>query len=201
MQSTVRRAFDLFCAFAGLAVLAPVFALIALAIQLEDGGPAFYVQSRMGKGLKRFNLFKFRTMTPGSTASGPLTAPGDSRITHAGRWLRRHKLDELPQLINVLKGEMQLVGPRPELERYVKMFPRQYAELLRDRPGITDLASLTFRNEDEMFQAGPLAEQYLARILPEKLKLSLKYRRARTFISDFGIIFRTILGFNSPTVD
>lgn len=200
-RPAAHRAFDLFCAAAGLAILAPVFALIALAIYLDDGGPIFYVQPRVGKGLKRFRLFKFRTMAPGSAASGPLTALGDSRITSAGRWLRRYKLDELPQLLNVMKGEMQLVGPRPELERYVKMFPREYSELLTDRPGITDLASMAFRHEDELFQDGPLEQQYVARILPEKLQLSLKCCRARTFLSDLGILFRTVLGFKSPAAD
>ena len=200
-QPLVHRAFDLICATLGLAILTPIFVMIALAIQLDDGGPVLYVQPRVGKGYKRFNLFKFRTMTPGSSASGSLTASGDLRITVVGHWLRRYKLDELPQLFNVLKGEMQLVGPRPELDRYVKHFPRQYAELLRDRPGITDLASLTFRREDEMFRAGPLEEQYVARILPEKLQLSLKYRRARTFLSDLDILFRTVLGFKSPAAN
>jgi dTDP-4-amino-4,6-dideoxygalactose transaminase/lipopolysaccharide/colanic/teichoic acid biosynthesis glycosyltransferase len=200
-RPATHRAFNLSCAAAGLAILAPVFALIALAIYLDDGGPIFYVQPRVGKGLKRFRLFKFRTMAPGSAASGPLTAPGDSRITSVGRWLRRVKLDELPQLFNVLKGEMQLVGPRPELERYVKLFPGEYSELLADPPGITDLASMAFRHEDELFHDGPMEEQYVARILPEKLQLSLKYRRARTFLSDLGILFRTVLGFKSPAVD
>ncbi len=200
-RPAAHRAFDVFCAAAGLAILAPVFGLIALAIYWDDGRPIFYVQSRVGKGLKRFRLVKFRTMAPGSAASGPLTAPGDSRITPVGLWLRRYKLDELPQLLNVLNGEMQLVGPRPELERFVKMFYREYSELLMDSPGITDIASMDFRHEDEMFHDGPMEEQYVAHILPEKLRLSLNYRRARTFISDLGILFRTVLGFKSPPAD
>jgi dTDP-4-amino-4,6-dideoxygalactose transaminase/lipopolysaccharide/colanic/teichoic acid biosynthesis glycosyltransferase len=200
-KPAAHRAFDLFCAAVGLAILAPVFALIALAIYLDDGRPIFYVQSRVGKGLKRFRLFKFRTMAPGSATSGPLTAPGDSRITPVGRCLRRYKLDELPQLLNVLKDEMQLVGPRPELEHYVKIFPGEYSELLTDAPGITDLASMAFRHEEELFHDGPMEEQYIARILPPKLQLSLNYHRGRTFLSDIDMLFRTILGFKSPAAD
>jgi dTDP-4-amino-4,6-dideoxygalactose transaminase/lipopolysaccharide/colanic/teichoic acid biosynthesis glycosyltransferase len=201
MATAMHRAFDLCCAATGLAILAPVFAVVAGAIKLEDGGPILYVQPRMGRGLQRFNLLKFRSMVPGSAGSGALTAPGDSRITRVGRWLRRYKLDELPQLVNVLKGEMQLVGPRPELERYVRSFPGPYAELLRDRPGITDPASVAFHHEDEMFRPGPVEEQYVARILPEKLQLSLKYCRARTFISDLRILLRTVLGFKLHTTN
>lgn len=201
MEAGIRRAFDVTCAATGLAVLAPIFVGIALGIKLDDGGPILYMQTRVGKDLEKFRLLKFRTMILDSAGAGLLTVRGDKRITHVGRWLRRFKLDELPQLWNVLKGEMQMVGPRPEVERYVKNFPDQYAELLRDRPGITDLASLIFRHEEEMFQAGSVEEQYVSRILPEKLRLSLQYRRARTFLSDLGIIFRTILGCKAPAAN
>ena len=197
-QSNIHRFFDVTCAAAGLALLSPLFAVIAAAIKYEDGGPVFFSQSRVGKGLGKFRLLKFRTMIPNSGGSNPLTAPQDPRITRVGSFLRKYKLDELPQLINVVKGEMQLVGARPELERYVEIFPGEYEVLLQDRPGITDLASLTFRHEEEIFrtQAGPLEKQYVSQILPEKLKLSLKYFHVRTFVSDLGILIRTVLGLN-----
>jgi lipopolysaccharide/colanic/teichoic acid biosynthesis glycosyltransferase len=179
----------------------PLFAIIAAAIKWEDGGPVLYTQMRVGKGFRPFRLFKFRTMVPDSSGSTPLAGPHDPRITRVGRLLRRTKLDEFPQLVNVLKGEMQLVGVRPQLERYVRAFSDEYGVLLQDRPGITDLASLIFRNEEQMFLPGHLDEQYVTRILPKKLQLSLKYCRARTFLSDLGIIFRTVLGFKSPAQD
>jgi lipopolysaccharide/colanic/teichoic acid biosynthesis glycosyltransferase len=140
-------------------------------------------------------------MIPDSSGISPLTAPEDPRITRVGRFLRKYKLDELPQLVNVVKGEMQLVGVRPELERYVEIFPDEYEVLLQDRPGITDLASLAFRHEEQMFQGGAFEKQYVTQILPRKLKLSLKYSRARTFFSDLGILFRTVLGFKSPAAN
>jgi len=140
-------------------------------------------------------------MAPNSAAGSDLTGPEDPRITRVGKFLRRYKLDELPQLVNVVRGEMQLVGARPELEHYVKCFHAEYKVLLKDPPGITDLASLTFRNEGKMFQAGPLEEQYVAQILPRKLKLSLKYSQARTFLSDLEILIRTIFGLKSPAAN
>jgi lipopolysaccharide/colanic/teichoic acid biosynthesis glycosyltransferase len=201
MQAAFRRAFDVICAATGLAGFAPFFLIAAAAIKLEDGGPVFFSQPRVGKGLRKFRLLKFRSMVPNSDGISPLTAPEDPRITRVGRFLRKYKLDELPQLVNVVKGEMQLVGVRPELERYVEIFPREYEVLLQDRPGITDLASLAFRDEEQMFHAGPLEIQYVSQILPRKLKLSLKYSQARTFFSDIGILFRTVLGFKSPAAN
>jgi dTDP-4-amino-4,6-dideoxygalactose transaminase/lipopolysaccharide/colanic/teichoic acid biosynthesis glycosyltransferase len=200
-DSAARRAFDIACAAVGLILLAPLFAIIAAAIKLEDRGPVFFIQTRVGKGFKKFRLFKFRSMAADSPESAPLAGPHDPRITTVGRFLRRHKLDEFPQLINVVKGEMQLVGVRPQLERFVLVFPREYSVLLQDRPGITDLASLTYRNEEQLFKSGPLDEQYVAQILPEKLKLSLKYHRARTFLSDLGVLLRTVMGFKSPSMN
>jgi len=199
--AAARRAFDVACAAAGLLFLAPIFAVIAAAIKWDDGGPILYMQMRVGKGFRPFRLFKFRSMVADSPASTPLAGPRDPRITRVGRFLRAHKLDELPQLINVLKGDMQLVGVRPQLDRFVRAFPDEYRDLLQDRPGITDLASLKFRNEEQMFGAGSLDEQYVTQILPVKLQLSLKYLRARTFLSDLEILFRTVLGFKSPSIN
>jgi dTDP-4-amino-4,6-dideoxygalactose transaminase/lipopolysaccharide/colanic/teichoic acid biosynthesis glycosyltransferase len=200
VRPILRGLFDRLCALAGLAILAPVFAVIAIAIKLDDGGPVFYSQYRVGKGLGRFLLFKFRSMVSDSPEKCPLTAPADPRVTRVGRFLRKYKLDELPQLVNVLEGDMQLVGVRPQIQRYVEIFPREYGVLLQVPPGITDLASLSFRHEEQMFQDGPIEDQYLTRILPVKLELSLKYHRARTFLSDLEILFRTVLGFKSPSI-
>ena len=200
LRSVLRGAFDRLCAIVGLAVLAPLFATIALLIKLDDGGPVFYSQYRVGKGLGRFRLLKFRSMILDPVETSLLTAPADPRVTRAGRFLRKYKLDELPQLINVMKGEMRLVGVRPQVVRYVEKFPREYQVLLQVPPGITDPASLSFRNEEEMFQEGSIEEQYLSRILPSKLQLSLKYHQGRTFLSDMNILFRTVLGFKSPAI-
>jgi lipopolysaccharide/colanic/teichoic acid biosynthesis glycosyltransferase len=200
-RSSVHRAFDTICAAAGLVILAPLFAAIAAAIKWEDGGPVLFSQARMGKDLRKFHLLKFRSMAPNAASPSALTGPEDPRITRVGRLLRKYKLDELPQLVNVVKGEMQLVGARPELEHYVDYFPAEYKVLLREAPGITDLASLTFRNEEKMFQAGPLEEQYVAQILPRKLILSLQYSQARTFFSDLEILIRTIFGLKSPVAN
>jgi len=200
-RSILHRAFDTICAATGLVILSPLFLIIAAAIKWEDGGLVFFSQSRVGKDLRKFRLFKFRSMAPNSAAGSDLTGPEDPRITRVGKFLRRYKLDELPQLVNVVRGEMQLVGARPELEHYVKCFHAEYKVLLKDPPGITDLASLAFRNEGKMFQAGPLEEQYVAQILPRKLKLSLKYSQARTFLSDLEILIRTIFGLKSPAAN
>jgi dTDP-4-amino-4,6-dideoxygalactose transaminase/lipopolysaccharide/colanic/teichoic acid biosynthesis glycosyltransferase len=200
-RSLLRNAFDRFCAIVGLALLAPLFAMIALVIKLDDGGPVFYSQYRVGKGLGRFRLLKFRSMILNPVEKSPLTAPADPRITRAGRFLRKYKLDELPQLVNVVKGEMQLVGVRPQMARYVEKFPREYKVLLQVPPGITDPASLSFRHEEQMFHEGSIEEQYVSRILPSKLQLSLKYHRGRTFLSDIDILFRTVLGFKSRAMN
>jgi lipopolysaccharide/colanic/teichoic acid biosynthesis glycosyltransferase len=195
----LRRSFDAVCAAAGLAVLVPVFALIALAIKLDDEGPIFYSHVRIGKGFRNFRLFKFRSMISISASESTVTAPQDARITRIGRFLRRFKLDELPQLVNVLKGEMQLVGARPQMERFVEIFHDEYEELLQSAPGITDVASLIFRDEARFFYEGSIEEQYVKRIMPIKLEFSLKYSRTRTFVSDIGILFRTVLGLPAPS--
>jgi lipopolysaccharide/colanic/teichoic acid biosynthesis glycosyltransferase len=195
----LRRSFDAVCAAAGLAVLVPVFALIALAIKLDDGGPIFYSHVRIGKGFRNFRLFKFRSMISISANESTVTAPQDARITRVGQFLRRFKLDELPQLVNVLKGEMQLVGARPQMERFVEIFHDEYEELLQSAPGITDVASLIFRDEARFFYEGSIEEQYIKRIMPIKLEFSLKYSRTRTFFSDIAILFRTVLGLPAPS--
>jgi lipopolysaccharide/colanic/teichoic acid biosynthesis glycosyltransferase len=200
-KQAFRRMFDTICVLAGLAILAPIFAIIALAIKFDDGGPVLYSQIRVGKGLRKFRLLKFRSMYSNSAGGSPLTALRDARVTRVGRFLRRYKLDELPQLVNVLMGEMQLVGVRPQVERFVDVFPTEYEELLQTPPGITDPASLSFRNEEQLFQESSYEEQYIKRILPFKLEMSLKYLRTRTFQSDLEILFRTVLGLPSPSIE
>ena len=191
----MRNAFDVLCAAAGLILLSPLFAVIALAIELRGGrGSIFYLQPRVGKHGREFYLIKFRSMVSGSGTQAVLTVAGDPRITSLGRFLRKHKLDELPQLINVLKGDMRLVGPRPEMKRYVDMFQHEYQVLLQSPPGITDPASLAYRDEEKMLNADCLEEYYVSQILPQKLRLSLEYSRHRTFFSDLKVVFYTLRG-------
>jgi lipopolysaccharide/colanic/teichoic acid biosynthesis glycosyltransferase len=192
------RVFNILVAAAGLMILSPVFAVAALAIKRDDGGPVFYEQARVGQGFRTFRMLKFRSMAQGAERAGLLTAPSDSRVTRIGRVLRKYKLDELPQLWSVLKGDMQLIGPRPEVERYVEIYREQYAVLLKDPPGITDPASLAYRREEELFHAERMEEQYISQILPDKLRLSLEYQRRRNFFSDLGILCDTLLGLPKP---
>jgi len=200
VAASLRRGFDVACAAGGLILLTPLFALIALAIKWQDGGPVFYRQCRMGKGFRKFRLFKFRSMDPNASSAILLTGPRDPRVTPVGRFIRKYKLDELPQLLNVLTGDMQLVGVRPQVERYVRCYPSEYGDLLQDRPGITGLASLEYRNEEQLFGPGSIDEQYISRILPQKLQLALYYQKTRTFSSDLEILFRTAFGFKSPAL-
>ena len=187
----LNRAFDVLCSLTGLLVLSPLLGVIALAIRLDDGGSVFYSQVRVGKNFRLFRVYKFRSMVPGADRDGLLTAPADSRLTRVGRWLRRYKLDELPQLFNVVKGDMQLVGARPEVERYVEMFRPQYTVILQERPGITDPATLAYRHEEQVLSASRMEEQYIQEILPAKLKLSLAYQKERSLLSDIRILLRT----------
>ena len=189
----MRRTFDVLTAATGTVFLSPLLFAIAVAVKLNDGGPVFYRQVRVGRNFQRFRVCKFRTMVVGADRQGWLTAPGDSRLTLVGSFLRRYKLDELPQLLNVLIGDMQLVGARPELERYVEMFRSQYAAILQERPGITDPATLAYRREEQIFSAGRMEKQYVAEILPAKLKLSLDYQERRSFLSDIRVLLQTVL--------
>jgi lipopolysaccharide/colanic/teichoic acid biosynthesis glycosyltransferase len=193
LDAALRRGFDITGALLGLVLLSPFFAIVIAAIKLE-GGPAFFSQPRIGKGLGKFRILKFRTMYTSASQASLLTGPEDPRVTRVGRFLRRYKVDELPQLVNVLKGEMQLVGVRPQVECFVDAFRREYSILLQDRPGITDPAALAYRNEATMFRPGELETQYISDILPTKLRISLKYFEARNLLSDVEILLRTILG-------
>ena len=197
----MKRLFDIVAAAAGLIVLCPLFAIIAVLIKWDSDGPVFFKQSRIGRHFRPFFIYKFRTMRSDAAAMGPLLTVGDDpRITRVGRWLRRAKLDELPQLINVLTGDMSFVGPRPEVERYVQLFRTEYAEILQVRPGITDLASLKYRGESTLLARSlKPEEEYVTRILPDKLRLGQQYVRELSLGRDVMLIARTLAAVVRPT--
>jgi lipopolysaccharide/colanic/teichoic acid biosynthesis glycosyltransferase len=188
------RIIDVIASGLGLLILSPLFLVLALLVKLTSHGPAFYRAARIGKGGHAFRLYKFRTMISGGDGTGPgITAADDTRITRIGRFLRKTKLDELPQLINVLGGEMSLVGPRPEDPRYVALYTPTQRQVLVVRPGITSAASLAFRDEATLLQGSDWHRAYVERILPQKLAIDLAYLQQRTIWSDLLLIFRTII--------
>lgn len=189
-----KRGLDLLISAALLLLLAPLLLVIALWVRLDSPGPALFRQTRVGLGGKPFTIHKFRTMRVDGGGLG-LTVGDDVRITPAGHWLRRLKFDELPQLWDVLRGAMSLVGPRPDLPQYVALYPEALrAELLAVRPGITDPASLAFRHEAEMLAAAADPERiYVEQILPAKLRLSADYARRATVWSDLRLMARTAM--------
>lgn len=190
-----KRTFDLVASAMGLLLLSPLFALIALWVKLDSSGPVFHRGQRVGRKFRVFEILKFRTMVADAPSrGGPITIGDDPRITRAGRLLRRTKLDELPQLINVLLGDMSLVGPRPEARCFVAMFRQDYDTILQVRPGITDLASLKYRNEAAILaQAENPEQEYVARVLPEKIRFAKQYVAGRSLRFDLMIIARTVL--------
>ena len=181
-------------ALAGLLCLWPAFLVIVVLIKLDSAGPAFFTQERVGRGFRPFWIYKFRTMVAkGATNGRPITCGNDPRITRIGRFLRRTKLDELPQLFNVLKGEMSIVGPRPELRQYVEYLRQDYVEVLSVRPGITDLASLKFRDEATLLGSAVDPEAfYRNQILPQKVTLAKQYIRGSSLTSDVALIIKTL---------
>ena len=189
----LKRCLDLVVAIVLLLVLSPVLAVAAIAVKCSGSGPTFFRQIRVGRGGKPFEIVKFRTMRTTSSPGPLITGAGDPRVTRVGRVLRRWKVDELPQLVNVLRGEMSFVGPRPEVPRYVDMFAEQYRELLAVRPGITDIASMAFRDEETLLGRSSNPEDlYVREILPRKLALSHAYVRRRSFGLDLRLIARTV---------
>ncbi|MEC6408917.1 sugar transferase [Achromobacter xylosoxidans] len=191
----LKRLFDISCSAFGLLVLLPFLALIALAIKLDSPGPVFFRQERVGRHGVPFRIHKLRSMrVEQSAADRQITVGADARITRVGKRIRQWKLDELVQLIDVLDGSMSLVGPRPEVPRYVATYPAEVRdEILSVRPGITDLASIRFRNESEILaRASDPERAYQEVILPEKLRLQQEYVRTRSFRGDLAIIFMTI---------
>ena len=190
----LRAIFDKMAALCGLLVLSPFFVIIALAIVLDSPGGVFFIQTRVGKDFKPFGLFKFRTMRPFSESEGKLTVGNnDPRITRVGIYLRKYKLDELPQLFNVVNGTMNLVGPRPEVPEYVEYYTEEQRKVLSVKPGITDYASLLYFNENEILaQSDNPKETYLKEVMPAKLKLNLEYMANKSFGEDLRIIFKTV---------
>ena len=196
----MKRAFDLNVALLGLLALSPVLAVIALAVRLSSPGPVLFRQARVGRDGRDFILLKFRSMTfrAGSEA-GSFDAGDASRVTRVGAFLRATKLDELPQLWNVVRGEMALVGPRPEVRKWVRLDPDRWAEALSVRPGITDPAAILYRDEERILAAAPDPEaEYREVILPRKLALYDEYVRTRSFRGDVRILWRTAVAVALP---
>ena len=191
----MKRAFDIMVSLTGLVVVLPLLPVVAVAIKWDSPGPIFFKQRRMGRGFRPFFIYKFRTMVENAPALGiSITAGRDPRITRVGQFLRQTKLDELPQLINVLKGDMSLVGPRPEVPRYVELFREDYKEILQIRPGITDLASLQYRDEAAILgQSENPEEEYVRRVLPEKIRLAKDYMNQSSLCFDIMLIFKTLV--------
>lgn len=192
----VKRLFDILFASLALVLLSPLLLAIALWVRWDSPGPVVFRQRRVGLEGRAFDIYKFRTMHRQATTSGLLITVGqDPRITRAGKWLRRYKLDELPQFVNVLRGQMSVVGPRPEVPRYVEVYPLDLREsVLSVRPGITDLASIAFRDEAALLSGSPQPERtYVEQILPVKLQYAHEYVRSRTLWLDIRIIVWTVM--------
>jgi lipopolysaccharide/colanic/teichoic acid biosynthesis glycosyltransferase len=191
---TAKRVFDCLCAAMGLLILTPLFLIIAIGIKLDDQGPVLFRQIRVGQLGRTFEIYKFRTMVTNAEALGKqITVGNDSRITVVGAFLRKYKLDELPQLINVLKGEMSLVGPRPEVPKYVSLYTPEQRQVLSVLPGITDLASIQFRHENELLARASNSEKtYVEEIMPRKLALNQLYIRQSSLLFDLRLILETL---------
>ena len=186
----MKRLLDCTASLLGLLLLSPLFLLVAMLVKLDSPGPVLFRQERVGRGFRLFRILKFRSMR--LEEGTPITAGQDSRITRMGKFLRRTKIDELPQLVNVLAGDMSLVGPRPEIREYVAMFSDDYAKILRVRPGITDLASLAYSDEASALSRSPDPEgAYIERILPRKIALAHQYLASASLGFDLRLIFRT----------
>jgi lipopolysaccharide/colanic/teichoic acid biosynthesis glycosyltransferase len=192
-DSPLKQIFDTTMATLGLLALAPVFVVVAVLIKLEDGGPVFYKAKRVGLRGKLFPLYKFRSMRVDADRMGPgITTSGDPRITRIGAWVRRTKVDELPQLLNVIAGDMSLVGPRPEDPRYVALYTPEQRQILQVRPGITSAASLAYRHEEQMLSGPNWQDTYINEVMPAKLAIDLEYLARRNLLTDLTLILRTI---------
>ena len=189
-----KRLFDIIFSALGIIILSPIFLLLWFTIKLESHGPALFMQTRVGKNNKDFKLIKFRSMYLNSESFGQLTVGmRDPRITNVGYTLRKYKLDELPQLLNVLKGDMSLVGPRPEVRKYVNMYTTEQMKVLEVNPGITDYASIQFINENQLLaNAENPNEYYINNIMPKKLEMNLQYIKSNNPFKDISLILKTI---------
>lgn len=191
----MKRLLDILLSIMALIILFPFFILIGIWIALESKGGVFFTQERVGKKERTFHLYKLRSMKMGSEAKGLLTVGGrDPRITKSGYYLRKYKLDELPQLFNILKGDMSLVGPRPEVKKYVDLYDCRQRKVFEIRPGLTDYASLEYINENEILsQSAHPEETYIQEIMPAKLELNLKYMEDQSLVTDFKILWKTAI--------
>ena len=194
-NKVVKRIFDFICSTLGLIVLSPILIAIAIKIKTGSDGAVFFKQIRVGEKNKEFEILKFRTMVVDAEKLGrQITVGNDSRITKIGGFLRKYKLDELPQLINVFKGDMSLVGPRPEVPRYVKLYNEEQRKVLEVKPGITDLASIRYRDENDLLgEAENPDDLYINTIMPDKLALNLEYINNNNVFLDIYIILKTII--------
>jgi len=190
----LKRTFDIIFSFLGLVILSPFLIILSFMIIIDSKGGIFFLQKRVGKNNKDFFLFKFRTMHKYAEKRGLLTiGENDERITRFGFFLRKYKIDELPQLLNVLTGDMSFVGPRPEVRKYVEMYNDEQNLVLKVKPGITDVASIDYINENEILSKYKNPEEgYINEVMPAKLKLNIQYLSKRNFVKDIGIIFKTI---------
>ncbi|MBE6219453.1 MAG: sugar transferase [Rikenellaceae bacterium] len=189
----MKRIFDIIASGCGLLVLSPLFIILAIWIKIDSKGPVFYKQIRVGQYNKDFMLYKFRSMRVGSDKQGLITVGNrDSRITKSGYFIRKYKLDEFPQLINVLIGDMSLVGPRPEVRKYVELYTEEQLHVLDVKPGITDLASIRYRNENEILEKAENPDEYYTNVvMQDKLKINLEYVANHSFWYDISLIFKT----------
>ena len=194
-NKAVKRIFDFICSTLGLIILSPILIAIVVKIKIDSDGPVFFKQIRVGEKKKEFEILKFRTMVVDAEKLGrQITVGNDSRITKVGGFLRKYKLDELPQLINVFKGDMSLVGPRPEVPRYVKLYNEEQRKVLEVKPGITDLASIRYRDENDLLgEAENPDDFYINIIMPDKLALNLEYINKNNIFFDIYIILKTII--------
>lgn len=189
-----KRCFDIFFSLLGILFLLLLFLFVAIAIKCSSKGPVLFKQERVGKNGKTFKIWKFRSMVVDAEAKGrQITTDGDSRITKVGKFIRKTKIDELPQLFNVLSGKMSFVGPRPEVPRYVELYTEEQRKVLTVKPGITDLASIEYRNENDLLkEAEDPDRKYIEEIMPAKLELNLQYIEKAGFFYDIGLIFKTV---------
>jgi lipopolysaccharide/colanic/teichoic acid biosynthesis glycosyltransferase len=191
----LKRLFDIFFSLAGILILLPFFIAIAIFIVIDSRGGVFYSQERIGRGGAAFRLLKFRSMRSHADKTGLLTVgERDGRITRIGYFIRKYKIDEFPQLINVLKGEMSIVGPRPEVKKYVDMYSEEQRKVLSVRPGLTDYASIEYSRESELLgKAADPEKVYVEEVMPAKLALNMNYIREKNLLTDVKIIFRTFI--------
>lgn len=190
----MKRVFDLVAATVGLFLLSPLLLLVAIAVRVFDGAPVFFVQKRVGQFGQSFEMYKFRTMRGGSGPVGSqLTVKGDERITNCGSVLRKTKLDEFPQLLNVIKGDMSIVGPRPEVQHYVDNYTVEQKQVLELMPGITDEASIRYVNESDLLLESKNPERfYIDVVMPEKIRINLDYAKHSNLWTDFKVVLRTV---------